>query len=47
MHDIENIINKYEIPVSLYPALWDAYEAGLKRGFIDASITAFNQADAL
>ena len=45
MSQIDNIIEKYEVPAEFYEALWDAYQEGVKRGFIDASIKAFNEAD--
>lgn len=39
---IADIIDKYEIPRELHSAIWDAYEAGFKKGFLEGSIQGFN-----
>jgi hypothetical protein len=43
MEELQNIIDKYEVPKQYFDALWDAYEAGHKRGFISGSIDVFNR----
>lgn len=43
MEDIDKIIQKYEIPKELQEALWDAYIAGVKRGYIKGAIEEFNK----
>lgn len=40
---IDEIVQKYEIPKELHAAIWEAYEAGIKNGFIDGGITAINE----
>ena len=42
MSDLTNIIEKYEVPKEFHEALIDAYTAGTKRGYIDASINTLN-----
>lgn len=35
---IDDIILRYEIPREFHKAVWSAYEEGLKRGYITASL---------
>lgn len=39
---VPDLISKYEVPAELHDALWEAYQEGVKRGFIAASIENFN-----
>ncbi len=36
------IIEKYEVPKEYFEAVFEAYAEGAKRGYIQASIAAFN-----
>jgi hypothetical protein len=36
------IIEKYEVPKEWFEVIFEAYAEGAKRGYIDASIAAFN-----
>lgn len=42
MNEIKEIIDKYEVPKELQDAIWDAYTAGVKRGFIKGGISVLN-----
>lgn len=43
--EVDEILQKYEVPYQYGMALWDAYEAGAKEGFkraLDAGIQTIN-----
>lgn len=39
MATILDIIDRFEVPPEYHDALWEAYQEGAKRGFIDGTLT--------